>query len=236
MALEPDGREPTKRTRNFILSRIGPHDRMRDLVENGNLILRRLSTYVKLENRVIGDPDEGLFARYTAENPSLKFTFSVGERQFPLEAQKLTINSTARNHGVLCMCGIPSKGDGVLYGGAILPIAQDKRMLEFGDTLVFFKDSPEFVRRLEAAALATGYELDARPVAYVPSVYCGDMGPFRKLDSYAYQREWRFLTTAPISGEKLELNLGSLLDITKWIDLEGLHKQVAAISPSKDPT
>jgi hypothetical protein len=91
----------------------------------------------------------------------------------------------------------------------------DKRILSFGDTLVLFRDTEEFTRRLHLAARTAGHRLDpeSRPVEYVPQSHCGDTGPFTKIGDYAYQREWRFITEEPIPGDSITLTLGSLMDL-----------------------
>jgi hypothetical protein len=61
--------------------------------------------------------------------------------------------------------------------------------------------------------------LDFNIVSYVPSDHCGPMGPFTKLDTFAYQKEVRYLTTKPIPQEGLQLALGSLNDIVKVFDV-----------------
>jgi hypothetical protein len=208
---------------NHVLGKIGRHDRMRALVERGTVFMRRLSAYPQMTSPVIGDPNEGLYARYTAENPTLKTLAKIGTKTIPLPGTSITVPSTARNHAVYCMCGFQTPGDGTLPMSSLMPIASNARMRDFGDTLIIFKDTVEFVRRLEKAAQRAGHELEHGPVQYMPSVYCGEMGPFRKLDSYKYQSEWRVITATPIAEATLTLNLGTLLDVALRVDLNEIN-------------
>ena len=215
----PSTDDDTPISRRCILAKLGSRERMKALAETGTVYMQKLSVYVKLENPAVGDPNEGLLARYTPENPTLRIVARVGDQELPLPGASLKINSTALDHGVYCMSAIETtSGD---LRGSLLAFLADRRLRDFGDTLVLFKDTPEFIRRLEAAAAAVGHELDHQAVTYVASTHCGDMGPFRKLDSYSHQQEWRFVTSKAID-DTLVLQLGSLLDIAAWVDLDGV--------------
>ncbi len=172
-----------------------------------------------LQGEGAGDPDEGLFSLYASENPTLRIVARVGGTEIPMPRCSIRINGTSLDHAVYCMRGIEVPGDGNVHSDAFRAIADDPRIEAFGDTLLVFRDTSEFVRRMMAAAEREGLELDHGPVEYVPIKHCGEMGPFRKRAPYAWQSEIRFVTATPIEGESLVLNLGCLLDIAFWIDL-----------------
>jgi hypothetical protein len=46
------------------------------------------------------------------------------------------------------------------------------------------------------------------------------MGPFTKLDTFAYQKEVRYLTTKPIPKDGLKLTLGPLNDIVTVFNIQ----------------
>jgi len=209
-----------------VLAKLGNRRYMKELVEDGRLLLKQLQYYTDLENEAQGDPDEGLMARYTDENPTLKMIAKVGDKTFPLKVKRVRISSSARRHGVYCMYAIDSSDvpNGQLSQDAVRQVIEDKNLAKFGyDTLVLIKNSPEFVRRMNRAAWAAGYELEHDLIEYMPSDYCGDMGPFRKLDKYKYQNEARFLTTKPVPGDVF-LKLGPLWDVVfGWCELPLRH-------------
>ena len=192
---------------------------MRDLCENGTVHMKPLGAYLSLESNVIGDPNEGLSAYYSSKNPTLKVTMKVGEQVLPLTSSDLAnirVGSSTRHHAVYCMAGITVPGDGTFgVHRDLVPFLSDRRLLDFGDTVVVFKNSQEFARRLDAAAKAAGHELDVEgpgPVTYVSEDYCGRLDPYTKIGEYAYQQEFRFMTERPIEAEFINLNLGSLMD------------------------
>jgi hypothetical protein len=203
-----------------MLCKVGNRRYMRDLVENGTVYMQRWAAYKAYEDRVRGDPNEGLALRFDRRNPSLRTSVTIGSKTIQLRSASMVIHSPEREHGTYCMCGIQVPGDATLPRAALMPIASDPRIRKgFGSTMVFFRDTAEFARRLETAARVAGYELESAPIEYVPLDHCGDMGPFRKLEAYRYQSEWRFVTTTPIPEKALILKLGSLLDIARWTNL-----------------
>jgi hypothetical protein len=206
---------------SYALARAGSRPVVQALLERGSLRMRRLQNYVHAPGNIVGDRNEGLHSFYSADNSSLSVVAKIGSRELPLRGCSIKLNSPARAHGVYCMYGLRSAPGGNLMP-SIQALVADSRMHEFGDlspTLAVFRDSPEFCRRFEIAAAKAGYVLESGPIEYMPTAHCGPMGPFRKLDPYAYQHEIRFITTAPIDGEFIELNLGPLMDIANWFDM-----------------
>jgi len=215
---------------HLLLAKIGSRMRMQDLCEKGSVFMRRISAFTKMESRVVGAPNEGLFTYYSGRNPSLKVVAKVGDKALPLEIESLRLNSSARHHAVYCMSAIEISSDGGFdIGRSLGPFIRDRRLLEFGDTLVVFKNAPEFVRRLERAANDAGHDLDQDRglVEYVLPDHCGEMGPFRKIGEYGYQREFRFITKEPIPEDSITLSLGCLLDIAGWLDLSKVDGSAA---------
>lgn len=205
---------------------------MRDLCENGTVFMRRLEKYRAIENGAVGDPNEGLLAHYTDKNPSLRVTAIIGDTRIPIETQSLKVHCSARNHAVYCMSAIDGPGDGTFnVERDLVPFLKDRRLLEFGDTLIIFKNSKEFIDRFETAAKAAGHELDREgpgPVNYVPESYCGKTGPYTKIGDFAYQQEFRFMTDQPIHGDALTLKLGSMMRNVLRFDLADYYRTTAA--------
>lgn len=221
----------SRRGPHYMLCKIGSRQHRQDLVENGTVYMQRWVVFKSLENRVQGDENEGLAMRFHSSNPTLRTSATIGSKTIDLGRASLVIHSPERLHGAYCMCCIQVPGNGTCSPAAVMLVASDPRILKgFGDTMVLFTNTPEFVRRLRRAARTAGYELESKPIRYMPMDHCGDMGPFRKLEDYRYQSEWRFLTRKPIPKKALILRLGSLLEIARWIDLnevQGTTIQVA---------
>jgi hypothetical protein len=204
-----------------ILLRFGERQWMDALVEKGEILMRQLVYYRGLENKAQGDPNEGLLIRCPAEDPTLKISANVGGKIIPLPETTLTINSPWRTHGVLCLYGMPFPEDLTEPPAVVCPrLAEDPNISQFnGDSLVLIVDAVEFDKRLKAAALSKGYFLAYGAVEYVPANRSGEMGPFRKVDSFAYQSEVRYVTRRPVPKDGLKLYLGSLQDITVHWDV-----------------
>ena len=215
----------------FILGKIVKRPRAEELLENGTVFMRRLGAYRDMNCKVVGDPNEGLMAHYSGKNPSLKATIQIGDETLPFPFVTMRMNSSAQRHAVYCMSAIeiPAVGAASVVG-VLTPFLCDKRLLKLGDTLVLFRDTNEFVERLNVAAEAAGHPLDvtAGPVEYVPHDYCGETGPFTKIGDYAYQQEFRFITDKPIPGDSITLSLGNLSDIATWVDIPKFQAVVAA--------
>lgn len=215
-----------------VLVKIGKEVHMRDLCENGTVFMRRLGAYQDLEGRVVGDPHEGLLYRATNKNPTLKVTAKVGDQSFPLEIIDLKVPCSAKDHAVYCMSAIDVPGDGTFCSDRdLVPFLEDRRLLEFGDTLIIFKNSEEFIDRIHKAARAAGHELDTEgpgPVNYVSDTYCGKVGPYTKIGDYSYQREFRFMTNEPTPDASLTLKLGSMMHNVLRLDLDEYYRTTPA--------
>lgn len=119
---------------------------------------------------------------------------------------------TARNSGseklnILCMYTITDRPDDTF----------DPKNLSFGDVAIVIDNLPEFLRRIDKAALAEGKQVARSPVQYFDErTYDGVMGPFRKYQRHAYQNEFRFVfTNGP--GTVTHLKIGDIRDITHSI-------------------
>jgi len=189
---------------------------MMGLMEDGIVYMRRLGGFTDMESKVVGDPNEGLFSRYPAENRSMtvKATLPNGV-VLPLEDTSVNVFSSARKHAVYCTYSVevPDAETSFNFYDTFNFLMKDPLMADFGDSFVFFRSTREFIRRLVAAARAESYELTHGPVEYVPITHTGRMDPFMKLDPFSYQKEWRAITDKPIPAPDIIFRLGSLKDI-----------------------
>lgn len=205
----------------YVLGRVAKTHRIEELIQKGRIRFNKLATFRGIEGKVRGDPNEGLLMHFSGLNPDLKVTavFPDGT-EMPIEGTiRMAVDSPDRHLGVFCMTMLPTLDGGKFDTKELITIGKHIHMRTFGDSLAIFKDTPEFVRRLVAAATKAGFELLHDPVDYHPPDYCGDVTPWDKIGDYAYQKEYRFVTTEPVPGEHLDLELGSLMDIALWSDL-----------------
>jgi hypothetical protein len=111
----------------------------------------------------------------------------------------------------------------------------DSRNFAFGDSFVVILDSQEFLDRIGQAAKQIGFRTDCHLVEYFnPDIYSGEVGPFRKPNSFEYQREFRVIIT-PGTVEPVKLKVRSLKDITTPIySLADINKLVQFNLPKRD--
>jgi hypothetical protein len=198
----------------YTLGKLGKRARMLDLLENGTVFMQQVRTFRGVKDVARGDENEGALLRLDASAPSTRINMRIGTKRIPIPRAFVQIYGPHQDHAVYCMYSMIDGEGGPLPDDPRTPLTGlHKRLPEFGDTLVVFHDTAEFVNRLKSAAQNAGYELEHGLVEYVPQYHAGPMGPFRKLDTFRYQLEWRFITTTAIQDESLTLKLGSLHDI-----------------------
>lgn len=190
--------------------KLGERRYMQELLEKGHVYLNQLSWFRLLEAR---DPRADQYEAASYSRPADGGTLSV---QVGAEFQEVAdlvgpfvrISSFLGSVNIYSM-HFRSRRD---YG-ALLNLHE----LQFGDTAVVFLDAMEFIRRFKRAAKAIGQEVHHGPVEYVhPGTHRGEMGPFRKFDRFAGQREFRLALT-PGTGKPLSLHLGPLVDIAMMV-------------------
>jgi hypothetical protein len=200
----------------YILSKIGQRKNMESLLNDGSVYMHQLKYYKKLENdNIIGDNNEGLAAYYSGLNPTLTCQIKSEIKLISFHPKEIKIFGVHNEHAVYCMYEFNSGDIDIDTWAKNI----DKRIFGFGDTMIIIRLPKVFYKKLYKTAQKAGYELDSRPIEYVSSNYCGEIGPFRKFDEYKYQSEIRFITNKPTDGI-LQLKLGSLKEISIMIDLK----------------
>ena len=87
----------------------------------------------------------------------------------------------------------------------------DERNFRFGDYALILTNPQEFIDRISTHLNVHKIKGKAGLVEYVSNDYTGEFGPFKKLDSFAYQSEWR-LVCFDGNGEERVLSIGSIQD------------------------
>jgi hypothetical protein len=205
----------------LLLGKLGHRDRILDFVTNGTVFMRRLKEFRGIENKAVGDPNEGL---HRVLEPSRMWIRVEGTDEpftaLPIIDATTRLDSHFLQHAVYCMFGIvnPPKP----WFPTLHAILRHPDMQAFGDTLALITNINEFRDRIHAAAREAGHDLWFDRVRYVERSHEGDMGPFYKYSDFCYQSEWRFVTKNPIEHDRLILRLGDLREIVHVSDTVGV--------------
>lgn len=89
----------------------------------------------------------------------------------------------------------------------------DAKNFRFGEHALVLINRDEFMLRIESAIKSQRIIAHAGLVDYVDDSYKGELGPFRKLEKFAYQSEWRLVCLDGRGGPR-EIRIGSIRDIS----------------------
>ncbi len=95
---------------------------------------------------------------------------------------------------------------------AMLGRAVEDRHVHWGSHAVVIHDVPEFLRRARQSFRSLSVGCSQGLVIYVPEDHEGELGPFRKRDTYSYQGEFRFVVRG-WPDDVLYAEIGSLQDL-----------------------
>jgi hypothetical protein len=172
----------------------------------GLLFMNTLKHFVEIETSSLRmDSHEGTSHMLRGDGAILQVEVNrqftpIGEIQGPIRYQP----DILMNANVFCMHALRENAPDTFV---------DPRNFDFGDTFAVITDFDEFVRRVRAAALGTGQELQWNLVEYIDETsYVGPVGVFKKVSSFAYQSEFR-MVLRPGTGAALRLDVGNLSDI-----------------------
>lgn len=101
----------------------------------------------------------------------------------------------------------------------------DKRNFRFGDYALVVLDSNAFMDRLSASLRDNKIKGKADLVEYIDNRHTGPVGPFRKVQKFDYQSEWR-LVCPDGPGKERTITIGSLEDISVIIECSKLHDEI----------
>ena len=203
----------------ILLIKFGQYMHMKSLLEEGSMYMQLLRNYVDIEHDQIGDPDEGL---------SYSLIHDVKVEVDGVEIEEIIgpvriVDSTEYNPYVFCMYSLVFEN--IKTEGNTI----DPRCCGFGDYAVVVKDRREFLKRLrhifERDCVG---RLNGGLVKYVNrESYNGEMGAFRKYDSYGYQLEYRYAWEGSGSNTSaVTLKIGDLSDIAVLIPSEKLNSLI----------
>lgn len=207
----------------FGLIKFGALDRIEDMRRRGTIYMNTVGYFKRLEtNAAQGDEDEGLSFMYQASR-GVSVQVKVGEKFEPLKGVTGQIkmwhdNPEARN--LLCLFAITENS---------FPHLADPKLRDFGDAALVFLSGDAFLRRVRKNLEERGISHRSKLVKYINrDQHHGEMGPFRKIDGYAYQSEFRLMADANVNGP-LKFEIGDISDITIVLRTEEVSKMLRLV-------
>lgn len=195
---------------------------MRQLVEEGRVLLRDLAYYSKSEDPWRRDPNEGALAHHDSRRPGSRAFIKAGDtRIFLTEAR---IFGPEQEHGVYCMTRLETEGPlvenqwaSLCVEAAILRHTEHESFAD-GTACVAILNPARFVQRFCVAAWRAGLVVSGGAVNYYSEYPIRPLLPCDKRASFSWEKEYRLVTTTPIKAP-LELKLGPLLDVAQYIEI-----------------
>ena len=173
--------------------------------------MRSLLEYRDIEHTQRGDLYEGYDIWM---NPDIS-RISIDNRLFTKSGGTLSVALSFHEdifQNVFCATMI--ENNAINNDGIII----DRRLIEFGDYCLLIKSPSEFLKKVEKAINNNPeyIKFTYGEIEYVSKDnYDGELGPFRKIDNYKHQKEWRILVESKSLKSPFIINIGSINDITK---------------------
>ena len=194
-----------------VFLKFGKEEHLQQLVTEGEIFCNTFSYFKKKEqNSQRYDQDEFIDLYHQKED--VKGIIINGRKFQPAGPVKLTTGEVPYTH-IFCLTAI--RIDDLRDGDALY---SEKSWEDFpGDHIVLIFNPAEFIHRLKSEIVRQGLRCEWRPIEYVdPQSYSGAMGPFKKLNDFAWQQEYRIAVYHPEEFEEnraVSLKLGALTDI-----------------------
>lgn len=207
---------------NATLVKFGCKQHVVQLQETGFLYMKNLPYFWQIEDRELrGDKLDGLKEVHRGTKGRVVFR-NKNDSEVTVELTNWTLRLPPEKPEkiyIFCMYALrPSRGS--------FPV--DNQNLSFGDSALVLTHPQRFIDQIHAALLNSGIKHEANLVEYVSTDYDGELGPFRKTDTYSYQSEWR-LVCYDGPGDELEVEIGSIKDISMLIESKDINREIKII-------
>lgn len=201
-----------------LLAKLGEYQYMERLIKNGELYLRPMSEFTKMDSdNGIGDKYENIISYSSPKEPSIKIVLPDGS-EFPLskEARITYGEHSGIDYLIYCMSMID-----FVKNGDILSIKNPGSLNKIGseyDTMIIILDPNQFINRIKKAIALLTWKMKYSPVNYYPEkdVALKNLTPFDKRDCYSHQNEFRFCFDCNIN-KPFCLQIGSIEDIAQIV-------------------
>jgi hypothetical protein len=176
--------------------------------------MNNLAYFWQLEDgQVRGDPHDGIATLHRGSHAEI---YTQDGTKIPVATTEWTLRippDASDTINVFCMYALRASSSPV-----------PERVIEFGDSALVITNPQEFMDRVLSHLRDNNIQGNADLVEYVPNDYAGEIGPFRKLETFRWQSEWRLVCYAGPSGPRT-LSLGPLEDIADLIPTSELNKR-----------
>jgi hypothetical protein len=199
---------------NEVISiiKFGEQKYIKDLYEDGTLFMQRLYNYQKIEHKERGDKHEGISHLFQSEQTKI----TVNGIEIEPTGSIKVLESNAYNPFIYCTYALHKQH----FENGINCI--DRRCLDLGDTALVITDLDEFYGLIKDA-ISEEDNIYMDLVSYTDEeTYNGEMGIFKKLNSYKHQSEHRIVLESSCKNETKKLNIGSLEKISFIVDAKEL--------------
>lgn len=204
------------------LVKFGQKDYIENLYNHGELYMNNLPYFQSIEKDLLRhDPNEciceiqrgphGFATLKTADGKDTRINF--------INWQFQTHPKNPENINIFCMYALRP-----FYGS--FPV--DKRNMSFGDTALVLLNGDRFIEMIGQMLNEKFIVGKADLVEYMSNDYKGKMGPFKKLDTFSYQSEWRLICLGG-NGESRKLCIGSLKEISVIIPANEINNEIKII-------
>jgi len=198
----------------LVLLKMGEYEHLK-MLRRGLLYMNSLSYFRSLDHPVRNDPHEGEDSIIQPSDIG-EFIIDPGRRDFekvrvtPTDLAgpvRISLHQTSLCH-VFCMFAITNPVEEPIFS---------QSCASFGDSIVLFTNTQEFLIRVKAAAERLRLNGQAALVQYYDEgKYSGRLGRFKKPSIYSYQSEYRIALETGVDGP-FRFNIGNLRDITSEV-------------------
>lgn len=214
----------------YAFLKFGKHRHIDALLRRGALHLKTLDYFRRGDDGNIRyDHDEGL--QMIAQGPSMRIDLSVRGQTLLSDAGGKVIrslrvwqqNTDAIN--IYCLTALTALGRFPYHPG----------FARFGPACLLITEVAEFMARVSAAISDRVRNAHSAPVDYVhPAIHAGDMGVFRKFNTYEWQREYRIAVEPLVfTGDAMDIEAGPLTDIAQVLETHRLENAEFLPRPRK---
>jgi len=242
----PGDRKP--RSDPWWLFKVGSAERIKQM-QGGLLYMNSLEYFSGLDGEaqsgLRADASEGVFARPETKSwggihSEIELAYGTeDERKSILLNQEasVTLNMPDPANTILfCMGALADGENGLIDGEENGEVILSRRFEEFGEATLLINSPQEFSERISAAIAKDNHLFSSLfmegccgLVDYIePNTFFGNLGVFRKDDSYRWQREFRIILGAKDAAMNAsgayELNVGDISDISTIINTKSFIK------------
>ncbi|MCP3660379.1 MAG: hypothetical protein GY830_08790 [Bacteroidetes bacterium] len=196
-----------------------------DMYENGAIFMNTIDYFENTENKVKKDKNENI-THLSQSNKMLKFNIAGKNMQLVKNTQvKIKCSNYMRNVYThkFSFFGLYSD-DKYEIGEKIF----DKKMLEHGKYLLLILNPKEFFKRFLQVLKDEIIQYYCDRVQYInEKIYEGEMGPFKKFEKFAYEKEYRIcINHSKVYDHSVTFKIGNLKDIAYIISSSDLKNKV----------